>query len=185
MGMIKYPYELSVWKEELNGTNKKIESKGVIIGAHDMNYLGKATSITLTRKLNGTNVLVFSMPDRYFDSLTGEFVRNELIDVLSPESKIKFHYKDRWYEFFIKKVDEKKIFKSYIKTFTCTDAFIDELSRNGYGITFDTELNNNVEELGTFTEEVLEDSIWAYAPQYNWGDFTEFKEEKLFKIPVS
>lgn len=185
MGMIKYPYELSVWKEELNGTNKKIESKGVIIGAHDMNYLGKATSINLTRKLNGTNVLVFSMPDRYFDSLTGEFVRNELIDVLSPESKIKFHYKNRWYEFFIKKVDEKKVFKSYIKTFTCTDAFIDELSRNGYGIIFDTELNNNVEELGTFTEEVLEDSIWTYAPQYNWGDFTEFKEEKLFKIPVS
>ena len=185
MGMIKYPYELSVWKEELNGTNKKIESKGVIIGAHDMNYLGKATSITLTRKLNGTNVLVFSMPDRYFDSLTGEFVRNEFINVLSPESKIKFHYKNRWYEFFIKKVDEKKVLKSYIKTFTCTDAFIDELSRNGYGIIFDTELNNNVEELGTFTEEVLEDSIWTYAPQYNWGDFTEFKEEKLFKIPVS
>ena len=64
-------------------------------------------------------------------------------------------------------------------------AFIDELSRNGYGITFDTELNNNVEELGTFTEEVLEDSLWHYAPQYNWGDFTEFKEEKLFKIPTS
>ena len=95
MGMIKYPYELSVWKEELNGTNKKIESKGVIIGAHDMSYLGKATNITLTRKLNGTNTLVFSMPDRYFDSLTGEFVRNEFIDVLSPESKIKFHYKNR------------------------------------------------------------------------------------------
>lgn len=185
MGMIKYPYELSVWKEELNGTNKKIESKGVIIGAHDMSYLGKATSITLTRKLNGTNTLTFSMPDKYFDSLTGEYVHNELIDVLSPESKIKFHYKDRWYEFFIKKTDEKKVFKSYMKTFTCTDAFIDELSRNGYGITFDTELYNNVEELGTFTEEVLEDSIWMYAPQYNWGDFTEFKEEKLFKIPVS
>ena len=185
MGMIKYPYELSVWKEELNGTNKKIESKGVIIGAHDMSYLGKATSITLTRKLNGTNTLTFSMPDKYFDSLTGEYIHNELIDVLSPESKIKFHYKDRWYEFFIKKTDEKKVFKSYMKTFTCTDAFIDELSRNGYGITFDTELYNNVEELGTFTEEVLEDSIWMYAPQYNWGDFTEFKEEKLFKIPVS
>ena len=105
-----------------------------------------------------------SMPDKYFDSLTGEYIHNELIDVLSPESKIKFHYKDRWYEFFIKKTDEKKVFKSYMKTFTCTDAFIDELSRNGYGITFDTELYNNVEELGTFTEEVLEDSIWMYAP---------------------
>ena len=118
MGMIKYPYELSVWKEQLSSTTKKTESKGVIIGAHDMGYLGKATNITLTRKLNGTNTLTFSMPDRYFDSLKGEFVRNELIDVLSPESKIKFHYKDRWYEFFIKKVDEKKIFKSYIKILT-------------------------------------------------------------------
>lgn len=185
MGMIKYPYELSVWKEQLSSTTKKTESKGVIIGAHDMGYLGKATNITLTRKLNGTNTLTFSMPDRYFDSLKGEFVRNEFIDVLSPESKIKLHYKDRWYEFFIKKTDEKKVFKSYIKTFTCTDAFIDELSRNGYGITFDTELNNNVREIGDFTEEVLEDSIWIYAPQYNWGDFTEYKEEKLFKIPVS
>jgi hypothetical protein len=38
MAMIKYPYELSVWKEELKGSNKKIESKGVIIGAHDMDY---------------------------------------------------------------------------------------------------------------------------------------------------
>lgn len=185
MAMIKYPYELSVWKEELKGSNKKIESKGVIIGAHDMDYQGKAVNIVLTRKLNGTNTLTFSLPDRYFDSLKGDFVRNEFIDVLSPESKIKLHYKDRWYEFFIKKTDEKKVYKSYMKTFTCTDAFIDELSRNGYGITFDTELNNNVEELGVFTKEVLEDSLWHYAPQYNWGDFTEFKEEKLFKIPTS
>jgi hypothetical protein len=72
-----------------------------------------------------------------------------------------------------------------MKSFTCTDAFIDELSRNGYGITYDTDLNNNVEEIGTFTEETLEDSIWQYHPENNWGDFTEYKEEKLYRIPVS
>jgi hypothetical protein len=59
-------------------------------------------------------------------------------------------------------------------SFTCTDAFVDELSRNGYGITFDTELYNNVQEIGMFTEETLKDSIWKYHPENNWGDFTEF-----------
>jgi len=72
-----------------------------------------------------------------------------------------------------------------MKTYTCTDSFIDELARNGYGITFDEELYNNVEEIGTFSKEILEDSIWTYAPQYNWGDFTEYTEDKLFKIPTS
>jgi hypothetical protein len=36
-----------------------------------------------------------------------------------------------------------------------------------------------------FTEETLEDSIWQYHPENNWGDFTEFKEEKLYRIPIS
>lgn len=185
MAMKKRPYELSVWVEQLNGSNSKIEKKGIIIGAHDMSYLGKATNLVLKRELKGTNTLTFQMPDRYFDSLSGEYVRNEFIDMLYNEAKLKLFYKDRWYEFFIKKIDEKKQHKSYMKTFTCTDAFIDELSRNGYGITYDTDLYNNVEEVGTFSERTLKDSIWQYHPEHNWGDFTEFKEEKLYRIPVS
>ena len=185
MAIQKRPYELSVWVEKLNGSNSKIEEKGVIIGAHDMSYPGKATNIVLKREIKGTNTLTFQMPDVYFDSLKGEYVRNEFIDMIFPEAKLKLFYKNRWFEFFVKKVDEKKQLKSYMKTFTCSDAFIDELSRNGYGITYDAELNNNVEEIGVFTEETLEDSIWQYYPENNWGDFTEFKEEKLYRIPVS
>ena len=185
MAIQKRPYELSVWVEKLNGSNSKIEEKGVIIGAHDMSYPGKATDIVLKREIKGTNTLTFQLLDRYFDSLKGEFVRNEFADLVAPETKLKLFYKDRWFEFFVKKVDDKKQFKSYVKSFTCTDAFIDELSRNGYGITYDTELNNNVEEIGTFTEETLEDSIWQYHPENNWGDFTEYKEEKLYRIPIS
>lgn len=184
MALKKRPYELSIWTEKLNKNNSKIEEKGAIIGAHDMTFLGRATDITLTRELKGTNSLTFQMPDSYYDFKTGEFVHNELIDALYVESKVKLHYRNQWYEFFVKKISEKKTLKSVIKTFTCSDAFIDELSRNGYGITFDTELYNNVEELGTFTSEILDDSIWEYHPENNWGDFTEFTEEKLFKIPV-
>lgn len=185
MAIQKRLYELSVWVEKLNGSNSKIEEKGVIIGAHDMSYPGRATNIVLKREIKGTNTLTFQLPDRYFDSLKGDYVRNEFADLIAPETKLKLFYKNRWFEFFVKKVEDKKQFKSYMKSFTCTDAFIDELSRNGYGIIYDTDLYNNVEEIGTFTEETLEDSIWQYHPENNWGDFTEYKEEKLYRIPVS
>lgn len=150
-----------------------------------MTYLGRATSPVLKRELKGTNTLTFQMPDSFFDSAVGDFVQNEFIEELYPERKIKLYYKKEWFEFFIKKIEEKKNGKAIIKSYTCTDAFIDELSRNGYGLTFDEELYNNVEEAGTFTEEILDGSLWSYHPEHNWGDFTEFKEEKLFRIPLS
>ena len=185
MAIQKRPYELSVWSEELFEEGQKKETKMLIIGAHDMTYDGRAIGIKLVRKVNGTNTLTFQMLNSFFDSQKGEMVYNEFIDELFAERKIKLHYKDKWWEFYIKSVKEEKKHKSVLKIFTCQDAFIDELARNGYGITFDEELYNNVEEIGTFTEEILEDSIWTYTPEYNWGDFTEYTEEKLFKIKVS
>jgi len=59
MAIQKHPYELSVWKEELTGEGTKKEEKVMIIGAHDMNYDGRATAIKLVRKINGTNTLTF------------------------------------------------------------------------------------------------------------------------------
>jgi hypothetical protein len=176
---------LSVWSETLGDNGQKIEKKEYIIGAHDMSYLGRATDIKFETKLNGTHTLTFQLPDKYFDSEKGDYVRNEFVDNLFNERKIKLYFLGEWYEFYIKSVSETKHFKSYMKKYTCSDAFIEELSRNGYGITFDTELYNNVEEIGTFSRIILEDSIWSYAPEHNWGDFTEYLEEKLFKVPVS
>ena len=150
-----------------------------------MTYLGRATGLVLTTNLNGTHNLTFQMADKFFDEEKGDFVRNEFVDSLFNECKIKLKYKGEWYEFYIKNIEDQKQFKSYMKKYTCTDAFIDELSRNGYGITFDEELYNNVEEIGEFSRVILENSIWDYAPEYNWGDFTEYLEEKLFKIPAS
>ena len=155
-----------------------------VIGAHDMTYLGRATAIRFITKINGTHELSFQMPDKFFDSELGDFVLNEFNDYVVNENKVKLFYKDQWFELYVKNVKETKHYKSYMKSYTCTDAFIDELSRNGYGITFDTELYNNVEEIGIFSDEILEDSQWEYKPENNWGDFTEYLEEKLFKIPV-
>ena len=156
-----------------------------IIGASNMDYLGRARKPSFKTNINGTHTLTFEMPDKYFDSKIGDYVHNELVDTLFPECKIKYHYKNKWYEFYIKSVSDAKKFKSYMRTYTCQDSFIDELSRNGYGITFDEELYNNVEEIGAFSNEILKDSVWEYDSHLNWGDFTEFTSEKLFKIPLS
>lgn len=186
MGVQRYEYELSVWKESLARDGlRKNEKKMAIIGANDMGYLGKASNIKFRKKMNGTHELEFEMPDKYFDSKTGEFIHNDFVDALFNECKIKFFYKKEWYEFSIKKVSDVKNFKSYMRTYLCSDSFIDELSRNGYGITFDEELYNNVEEIGIFSEEILEDSVWEYDPSINWGDFTEYTEEKLLRVPLS
>lgn len=150
-----------------------------------MSYMGRAANVKLQTKINGTHTLTFEMPDRFFDNLKGDYVRNEFVDRIFNETKLKLWFKNEWLEFVVKDVQDEKHFKSYMKSYTCTDSFIEELSRNGYGITFDTELYNNVEEIGVFTEEILDGSVWVYSPQYNWGDFTEYLEEKLFKVPVS
>jgi hypothetical protein len=84
MAIQKKEYELSVWVETLNtsGTESvKEERKLGIIGAHDMSYNGRASLIKLQTKINGTHNLTFQMPDKWFDSEKGDFVRNEFLDL--------------------------------------------------------------------------------------------------------
>ena len=185
MSLFKKPYELSAWTESLNSEGIKVEKMGAIIGAHDMSFLGKATNIVLKREIKGTATLTFDMPSKFFDSEKGDYIHNELSDIIKNETKIKLHYKNQWYEFFVKKIVENKKFKAIMYSYTCQDSFIDELSRTGYEITFDDKLNNSVNEAGIFMEDILEQSVWDYTPEHNIGDFTEFNEQKFYKIPLS
>ena len=150
-----------------------------------MTFLGKATNINLKRNIKGTNTLTFDIPQKYFDSKTGDYVKNELVEELYNERKIKLKYDDNWYEFYIKSIQEQKNFKTIIKSITCEDSFIDELSRTGWEIEFNTDLYNSVNEVGNFMDVILKNSIWDYVPVYNNGDFTEFKEQRFYKIPLS
>jgi hypothetical protein len=102
MAVLKKPYELSVWREELEGEGKKAEHRVYIIGAHDMTYLGRASAIKLKTKLNGTHELTFQIPTKYFDSELGKYVENKFIDEVFAERKVKLFYKEEWLEFSIK-----------------------------------------------------------------------------------
>lgn len=185
MAIQKHEYELSIWEKELVDGNTINETKLQVIGAHDMTHLGRATNVHFRKLLNGTHVLTFQMPIRFFNSEVGDYVQNELIENLFNEQKIKLKFKNQWYEMVVKSINEKKNFKSVMKDFTCSDGFIDELSRTGYDIYLDPEANNSVNEIHDFMDETLENSIWDYKPEWNWGDFTEYREERFYKIPLS
>lgn len=185
MAIQKKEYELSIWTEYLDSNGIKKEKKGAIIGAHDMEFLGRATDIKLRREIKGTNTLTFQLPSKFYDSKAGKYVHNDFSDLLKNETKLKLKYSNMWFEFYVKSISEQKQFKAIMYNYTCEDCFIDELSRIGYDIQFDNELNNSVEELGTFTEIILEDSIWKYSPENNIGDFVEYNEQKFYKIPLS
>ena len=96
MAILRKEYELSVWDETLGEKGQKKEIKRAIIGAHDMDYLGRATSLKLSRKINGTNTLTFQLPSKYFDSKLGEYVHNEFCDYLFNERKLKLKYEVKY-----------------------------------------------------------------------------------------
>ena len=184
MAIQKHKYELSIWSEEL--TNNGIEEhRQQIIGADDMSHLGRATNVHFKKLLNGTHELTFQMPTKFFNSEIGDYVQNELIENLFNEQKIELNFEDEWYELTIKNISEQKTNRTIMKNYTCSDSYIDELSRTGYEIYLNPEANNSVNEINNFMEETLQNSIWEYKPEWNWGDFTEYKEERYYKIPLS
>ena len=79
-----------------------------------MDYLGRATKIKLTTKINGTHTLTFQMVNSFFDSEKGEYVKNVFIDQVYNERKIKLKYDNEWYEFYIKTIQESKKGKTFI-----------------------------------------------------------------------
>jgi hypothetical protein len=65
----------------------------------------------------------------------------------------------RWLDFIIKKIDESS--ENYKFTYTATDLFINELSKTGYNLVFDTEAENNLGTIDDLCGEVLKGTDWV------------------------
>ena len=156
------PYEISVWEDKLtqDGDEKKfIENKLAVIGSDTMTGLNKVYNPIFNKKANGEKTLTFSLKYKYFDPYTGnEGIVNPFASLLMNERKVKLHYDGKWYEFIIKEHVESSDGLEW--TYTCTDAFVLELSKNGYNITFDSELNNNQGTARELAKETIKDTDW-------------------------
>ena len=129
------PYEISVWEDKLT-QNGLEEIKLAIIGSDTMSGPNKVYEPVFTKKVNGEKTLTFSLKYKYFDPSTGnEDIVNPFAALLVNERKVKLHYDGQWYEFIVK--DHSESSDEYTWTYTCVDAFVLELAKNGYNIELD------------------------------------------------
>ena len=156
--LLKKPYEISVWEDELT-QNGFIEKKIAIIGSDTMTGMNKVYDPVFNKKANGEKTLSFSLKYKYFDPYSeNEEVINPFAGLLVNERKVKLKYDGQWYEFIVK--DHTESSDEYSWSYTCTDAFVLELAKNGYNITFNNDLNNNQGTARELATETLKDTDW-------------------------
>ena len=157
-------YEISLWEDYSDETSdgKKFlnERKIAVIGSDTMEAQARALEPNLIEEINGTHTFTFKMYYTYTDNQTGEKYENPFGKYLINERKVKVFWKDQWYDLVIKKCQEDTSKKSV--TYTCIDLFINELSKQGYSLEFDTELQNNIGTAEELATSVLEGSTWMY-----------------------
>ena len=152
------PYEISVWEDKLT-QNGFEEVKLAVIGSNTMEGPNKVYDPVFNKKSNGEKSLTFSLKYKYFDPYSGNSeVINPFAALLVNERKVKLHYDGQWYEFIVK--DHTESSDEFTWTYTCNDAFVIELVKNGYNITFDAELNNNQGTAFELAQKTIQDTDW-------------------------
>ena len=169
--ILKRPYEISIWEDELvtdeNDNKYYKENKIAIIGSDTMTAMSKVYEPVFKENTNGEKTLTFSLKYQYFDPLVGAMVINPFVSYLVNERKVKLHYDEKWYDFIIKEHVESSDGLTW--TYTARDAFINELSKNGYNIEFSADLNNNQGTAIELAEKTLENTDWKVAEDSTIG----------------
>jgi hypothetical protein len=178
--------------EPIEGTTTEIiqyykERKICIIGSNTMDTPIRAVSGKLVSNVNGSNTLTFNMYSKYYDEKTEEFYDNPFLKLLVNERKVKLRYGAlgsadcKWYDFVIKDVKENSENKTF--SYTCKDLFINELSKSGFNIQLDPELENNMGNITTLAEVILDESDWRLGRDN--AVISQAKEEPLYAIKLN
>lgn len=160
---MKDKYEISIWEDYLvaseDGVPAHFEERKIgIIGSDKMTSQIRAIAPTLVNNVNGTSTLTFQLYYSYIDNETGEKVRNPWTSLLVNERKVKVLWKGKWYDMVVKSIQESS--DKHVITYTCKDAFINELSKNGFSLEFDNELQNNTGTINELAAAILEGTDW-------------------------
>ena len=162
------------------------EQKLCVIGSNEMSSWARATNPVFTENTNGQKTLTFSLVTRFYDEDRQEFIQNPFINLLVNERKVKLFYNPEdindefnngWYDLIIKNIQENKSSNTF--SYTAQSASINELSKTGFNLEFDPELQNN---MGTITElgaRVVDGTDWII--DENGSDIiTQFIEEPVY-----
>ena len=210
MENFKKPYEISLWEDVLTFV---VDNEGVIteyeeslegaigtviaqyykerkictIGSNTMDTPIRAVEGKLVSNVNGSNILTFKLFSHYYDEDTETFLENPFTNLLFNERKVKLRHgalgasDTKWYDLIIKNVDEDSENKCY--NYTAKDLFINELSKSGFNLEFDTELENNMGTVVELGEKVLAESDWKVKDDNDV--IRQYIEEPLYEITLS
>ena len=157
------------------------ETKVATIGSNTMDSLARCVNPKLVRKVNGENTLTFTMYYQYVDTETGEKVYNPFIPYMVNERKVKLKYNGEWYDFLVKQIQENSETKAF--TYTCKDQFVNELSKSGFELVLDNELENNMGTITKLAATILEGSDWKLDEE-GTSDLKQYKEEPLYRVQL-
>lgn len=193
--ILKKPYEISIWEDVLERVNIEDpetsevtikqyykENQLAIIGSDSMDTPIRAFNPILTQNVNGSSTLTFTIYYKYYDEELGELVDNPFAKLLVNERKIKLKYDNKWYDFIIKNIQENSENKTF--TYTAKDLFINELSKNGFNLQLDTELENNQGTIIELAEYTLGETDWKVDKE-NSEIVQQFNEEALYEIALN
>lgn len=168
--------------EEFQSNNGAIQERLIPLGSNLNTSNQNIFEPIFTKKLDGANSLSFSIYAKYWDEEEKKMVTNPLVSLLHNESKIKLKFypttnstQPEWHEFIIKKIeetsDETKI------SYTATDYYVNELSKSGYSLVFDTELENNLGDIEYLAQQILNGTDWKVSVD---NSIIDEKKEILF-----
>lgn len=210
--ILKKPYEISLWEDVLvfvvtraDGVVTEYEGsipedaigsvtaqyykekKICIIGSDTMSTPVRATASKLVSKVNGENILTFNLHSHYYDEDTETLCNNPYVGLLINERKVKLRYgalgasDTKWYDLIIKNIQENSSTKTY--TYTAKDLYVNELSKSGFNLVLDAELENNMGNVTTLAEVILDESDWQLK---EGSDILQQRiQEPLYKIQLN
>lgn len=171
------PYELSIWDDVVeSGHNYYSEKKIAVIGADTMDNAIRATDLKLVRNVNGSNTLTFNMCYKFLNE-ANVLEDNPFIPYMVNERKVKYFYKNKWYDLKIKNITEDS--KNYVFSYTATDCYINELSKNGFNLEFDQKLDNNQGTACELGQATMADTDWQVVDNNMMIDGTHYARQSV------
>lgn len=182
---MKDKYEISLWEDYQRDNDAYYsERKIAVIGSNDMTSPCRAYNPKLVQNVNGTNTFTFDMYMTYKENFVkdGEdkTFTNPFLALLVNERKVKVLWKEKWYDFIIKQCAEDSTSKKI--TYTCKDLYVNELSKNGYDLEFDSELNNNYGTAQELVEATLKGTEWTL--KEDTENILQKKEEPVYELKL-
>ena len=182
---MKDKYEISLWEDyQRDNDTYYSERKIAVIGSNDMTSPCRAYNPKLVQNVNGTNTFTFDMYMTYKENFVkdGEdkTFTNPFLALLVNERKVKVLWKEKWYDFIIKQCAEDSTSKKI--TYTCKDLYVNELSKNGYDLEFDSELNNNYGTAQELVEATLKGTEWTL--KEDTENILQKKEEPVYELKL-